>query len=88
MTQKNTDYWFAPRRYGYGATPATWQGWATILALPLVCALVTLALFAWLPPVVAFILFAIFLPAAVFVFIALARTKTDGEWRWSWGDRK
>ena len=72
MTQKNTDYWFKPRRYGYGATPATWQGWATILALPLVCALVTLALFAWLPPVVACILFAIFLPAAVFVFIALA----------------
>jgi hypothetical protein len=88
MTQKTTDYWFTPRRYGYGATPATWQGWAALLALPLVCALVTLALFAWLPPVMAFILFAIFLPAAVFVFIALARTKTDGEWRWSWGDRK
>jgi hypothetical protein len=36
----------------------------------------------------AFIVFAIFLPAAVVAFIAFARTKTDGEWRWSWGDRK
>jgi hypothetical protein len=24
----------------------------------------------------------------VVAFIAFARTKTDGEWRWSWGDRK
>ena len=21
-------YWFKPKRYGYGATPATWEGWA------------------------------------------------------------
>ena len=20
-------YWFRPKRYGYGATPITWQGW-------------------------------------------------------------
>ena len=20
-------YWFKPKRYGYGATPVTWQGW-------------------------------------------------------------
>jgi hypothetical protein len=23
-----TRYWFKPKRYGYGATPATWEGWA------------------------------------------------------------
>jgi tellurite resistance protein TehA-like permease len=21
-------YWFRPKRFGYGATPCTWQGWA------------------------------------------------------------
>jgi len=25
------EYWFKPKRYGYGATPATWQGWAVTL---------------------------------------------------------
>ncbi len=23
-----TRYWFKPKRYGYGATPVTWEGWA------------------------------------------------------------
>ena len=23
-----TRYWFRPKRYGYGATPSTWEGWA------------------------------------------------------------
>jgi hypothetical protein len=23
-----TRYWFRPKRYGYGATPTTWEGWA------------------------------------------------------------
>ena len=22
-----TEYWFRPKRDGYGATPVTWQGW-------------------------------------------------------------
>jgi hypothetical protein len=30
------EYWFKPKRYGYGATPVTWQGWAvTRMALAL-----------------------------------------------------
>jgi hypothetical protein len=78
--------WFKPRRYGVGATPVTWQGWTMIVALPVGCLLVTLALFAWLPPIVAFIAFVILLPATVFAFIAFARKKTDGPWRSRWGD--
>ncbi|HEY1735544.1 MAG TPA: hypothetical protein VGG12_02760, partial [Methylovirgula sp.] len=50
--------WFAPKRYGYGATPSSWEGWAaTILfvilfglalallpsRLNLICALALLA---------------------------------------------
>ena len=29
---KNRNYWFKRRRYGYGWTPVTWQGWVTVLA--------------------------------------------------------
>ena len=83
--QRKADYWFKPRRYGIGATPVTWQAWMLVAALPVGCALVTLALFASLPPVLAFILFAILLPAAVYAFIAFARRKTDGSWSSRWG---
>ena len=24
-------YWFSPKRFGLGATPVTWQGWALTL---------------------------------------------------------
>lgn len=31
--ENDTDrmYWFKRRRYGYGWTPVTWQGWLTVL---------------------------------------------------------
>ena len=29
-------YWFKPKRYGYGATPITWEGWVFTLAIMLV----------------------------------------------------
>lgn len=28
--KKNSKYWFKRKRYGYGLTPSTWQGWLTI----------------------------------------------------------
>ena len=31
-TDNDGDYWFAPKRYGYGAgLPLTWQGWVLCL---------------------------------------------------------
>ncbi len=31
MTKTEKNYWFKRRRYGYGWTPVTWQGWVTIV---------------------------------------------------------
>lgn len=31
MANTSKKYWFKRRRYGYGWTPVTWQGWATII---------------------------------------------------------
>lgn len=28
---KNRSYWFKRRRYGYGWTPVSWQGWLVII---------------------------------------------------------
>jgi hypothetical protein len=72
-------YWFRPRRLGWGASPATWQGWLLTLAFVLVAVL--LARIAeqrgpvWL---------ALLVPLLI-GFVGLAWTKTDGEWRWRWG---
>ncbi|AJP73030.1 hypothetical protein [Sphingomonas hengshuiensis] len=72
-------YWFRPRRFGFGARPATWQGWVVTLVFVVAAALVAnLAshrgevYLVLLVPLVAALLWLIF-------------TRTDGEWRWRWG---
>ena len=83
-----TTYWFRPKRYGYGATPISWQGWVVTLGAALVIAAITIfltrqtALDLW---------FWVAVAADVIVIIALVqvcRRKTEGEWRWRWGDNE
>lgn len=31
MKQTEGEYWFKRRRYGYGYTPVTWQGWLSVV---------------------------------------------------------
>ena len=82
-----TEYWFRPKRYGYGATPTTWQGWAVTLGTVAAMVVVSVLLrlnepHGW--SVAAMLGFDAV--ALAFLFI-VCRRKTDGEWRWRWGDR-
>jgi hypothetical protein len=80
-------YWFKPKRYGYGATPNTWQGWALIVAV--VLAMVAVSLFLRLTErhYWALAVMLAFDAAALGALMFVSRRKTDGEWRWRWGDR-
>ena len=84
-----TRYWFKPKRYGYGATPVTWEGWTITFAAVIVVAgsigamkvLVGRSnLAAWLAWVVLILL-------ATLWFVQFCRRRTNGEWRWRWGNR-
>ncbi|RYE02017.1 MAG: hypothetical protein EOP61_09625 [Sphingomonadales bacterium] len=77
-------YWFAPKAYGLGAVPVTWQGWLltagfVLLAL-LIAGIAQQRSPAWL---------ALLAPLTI-GFVGLCWAKTDGGWRWRWGaeDRK
>jgi hypothetical protein len=81
--------WFKPRRYGYGATPIAWQGWALTFGF-----LVAVVIWAWLclghtdAELSAWNFVAFFAGEAILVaalWIVSIRT-TDGEWRWRWGE--
>lgn len=71
--------WFVPKRYGYGATPTTWQGWAAIVASVAILGLVFGLLGGWRRWICG--------AAVIAAFAAIARAKTDGGWRWRWGRR-
>ncbi|MBR0552269.1 hypothetical protein [Stakelama marina] len=74
-------YWFAPKRFGMGAVPVTWQGWlATIIYVALLFACVRL-----LPGIAAKL--AVGVPLTI-GFMVIAARKTDGGWHWRWGFKK
>jgi len=81
-----TQYWFRPKRYGYGATPTTWQGWALILGV--VAAMVAVSLYLRLtePHYWALAVLVAFDVFALATLLLVARRKTEGGLRWRWGD--
>ena len=79
-----TTYWFKPKRYGYGATPTTWQGWAMTLGTVFVMVAVSLYLRLTEQNLWALLAFDVL---ALVTLAVISRNKTEGEWRWRWGDR-
>ena len=73
-------YWFAPKPFGLGATPVTWQGWALTLGLAAAILLDT----RYVAGVVPKLVIGLALTAA---FMTIAWRKTDGDWHWRWGSR-
>ena len=79
-------YWFRPRRYGYGATPVTWEGWALTVAVAAIVAISVAAmnLLADRANFAMWIAWAAIIAAVVVSFVRISRQRTDGEWRWRW----
>ena len=73
-------YWFAPKLFGLGATPVTWQGWALTLGFAAALLLDTHYVAGIVPKLV----IGLTLTAA---FMTIAARKTDGGWHWRWGQR-
>ncbi|MBY0284717.1 MAG: hypothetical protein K2W81_12245 [Sphingomonas sp.] len=71
-------HWFAPKVYGFGATPVTWQGWAVTAAF--VALVMAIPMLLHHPIAVVALLLAFTVP-----FIALVHAKTDGGLAWRWG---
>lgn len=78
----NGEAWFRPKRFGYGATPTNWKGWAFIAGTVALAAALAVLL---LPNErVAFVLAVLVLVAIVTV---VSRAKSSDPWRWQWGGR-
>ena len=78
-----SEFWFKPRRYGYGATPTAWQGWAVVAVYVAALWGTAATLITSGHPRVALFLLAVLAETAL--LIVLCRRKTDGAWRWRWG---
>ncbi len=73
-------YWFAPRMFGWGATPVTWQGWlATLIFAGLLFGVVYATPGTYIKLVAA--------TPIVLAFLLLLARKTEGGLHWQWGPR-
>ena len=80
--------WFKPKKFGYGATPVTWQGWAVIaIAVIAIAAAARLTLVPHARAPWAWIVFFAAEVAVLAMLWIVSRRKTEGRWRWRWGDR-
>ncbi len=73
--------WFAPKRYGYGATPNTWQGWLVSILFICIVTVVMRQSHEWGRPVTLGLF--VVLTAG---FIFLVHKKTSGPWRFRRGE--
>jgi hypothetical protein len=84
-------HWFMPKTYGYGASPANWQGWAATFAFIAAVVGVTLVMVVWQadaltgPTAWQFSAWLLVIAALLAAFIGFARAKTSGQWGWRWG---
>jgi hypothetical protein len=71
-------YWFKPKRIGYGAYPATWEGWAVTAAYCLIVWTCTVAVAAHRHSVSIIIASSIVAVVATIALVVVAVKKTDG----------
>ena len=82
-------YWFKPKKFGYGASPSTWEGWAlgVIYVVGLVVASIALVPFGRAVSSGRIATWIVIVTAATAATFLIAYRKTDGPWRWRWQKR-
>ena len=85
-----SQYWFKPKKYGYGVFPITWQGWIATLCL---CFMIFVAVYADLPfgsargpSLKELARYALDITFLVFLFLLFSKDKVEGGLKWRWGE--
>ncbi len=80
-----TDMWFKRKRYGWGWTPATWQGWAVLVGYLVLVLVFAATIDKTSPPREIFATFV--LPSLVLTVTLIRICYRKGESpRWQWGN--
>lgn len=78
--------WFAPKRFGLGASlPTTWQGWAAYIGYIAAVLLVVAFPADLLGPQLRIAGQVVAVVVLTIALLIVTRAKTEGGWRWRWG---
>jgi len=86
-------YWFRQKRYGYGATPVTWEGWVFTVAAAVIVGVGLYALSNGHGPLGTAGMMSWWIGLIVVVVtligtVVVTKAKTEGGWQWRWGGPK
>jgi len=73
-------YWFRPKKFGYGAAPNTWEGWAVTAAYCLLMWASAAVMVTHLNAHAIVVTSIAAMVAATIALIVIAVMKTDGHW--------
>jgi hypothetical protein len=83
-------YWFGPKQYGIGYSPASWEGWlATAFFIGLLIGSIQLLrhlIADHLPGQLMMVSLVLLLETGLFLWLIASRT--EGSFRWRWGNDK
>lgn len=81
-------YWFAPKQYGYGLTPVSWQGWLATVIFTAIVLLGGIPIhFLAIHQYAQVVLFIGWVALCSVLFMYWAKPKTNGAMRWRWGGK-
>ena len=87
MGEKPEDFWFKPKRHGYGAVPSNWKGVLVTTAFAVFLPLVSVV---WIMSLTeetrlfGLVVWILAIGYLVWRFKNFVERKTDGEWLWRW----
>lgn len=90
MTQKQPNkYWFKRKRWGWGWTPVTWQGWLTVAALVAIAVVTAITVLPAKPeqPTASQLILFIGVVVADIVAVMLITSVKGPTPRWRWGKK-
>jgi hypothetical protein len=78
LTEKQQNkYWFKAKKYGWGWTPSSWQGWTILIVFIIIETLLALNMNIFFPGTIVLV-----------VLLILVCMKTGEKPGWRWGDKK
>jgi hypothetical protein len=79
-------YWFRQKKFGYGATPSTWEGWVVTVVSALAVFGVVLSGPMIRDNVLRAAWIGLGLLVTVIITVSITYRKTEGGWRWRNGN--
>jgi hypothetical protein len=88
VTSMGHAYWFKPKKFGYGATPTTWEGWA-VTAVYCILLWVSVAVIAThrSSSAISLTSMSAIVVATIALFV-IGIKKTEGRWGWNAGAKQ